>query len=138
MSVTLLQSVKSLTMKFSQKSHRIVAKFIRFLQSDLMTSEQSHIALLRFLDELKRNSWRVTQLSNSISEAELLAKLALQQATVFCYRSLSSVILRSPTPDGIKLLLPLTGRAPPIESFVPIPKTELGSCARSDLPDSAY
>lgn len=41
----------------------------------------------------------------------------------------------------IEALQPLAGRAPPTtEIFAPIPhKTELGSCARSDLPaDSAY
>ena len=40
----------------------------------------------------------------------------------------------------IEALQPLIGRAPPsVAIFMPIPhKTELGSCARSDLADSAY
>ena len=47
--------------------------------------------------------------------------------------------LRIPAPR-IEVLQPLVGRAPPLcDVFCPIPKTELGSCARSDLPaDSAY
>jgi hypothetical protein len=47
--------------------------------------------------------------------------------------------LRIPAPR-VEVLQPLAGRAPPVaEIFIPIPhKTEMGSCARSDLADSAY
>lgn len=59
--------------------------------------------------------------------------------TRFIRRRLAPDTLRIPTP-AVDPLRPLGGRAPPpMAVFVPIPqKTEMGSCARSDLAVSAY
>ena len=119
-------------MKFCSESDKIVANHLRWLLTGL-NLEQSEIALFRFSDELKCGSWNMTQLTNAILTAELLHKIALKQAPS-PYRALSLLILRSCIILVIKLVPPLTGRAPPplIESFIPIPKIETGGCARSD------
>jgi hypothetical protein len=107
------------------------------LSADL-TSEQKHIALLRMLEEIERDSWKFTQLCNAIWMAEVLAQVN-GRPVFFVYRSECYLVLRLPGRKRLKIIRPARGRAPPSHDvFSPIPKVELGSCARSDLPtDSA-
>jgi hypothetical protein len=67
----------------------------------------------------------------------LLSLITRLRPRFICLR-LIPTHLRLPAPR-VEVLQPLAGRAPPVaEIFIPIPKTEQGSCARSDLADSAY
>jgi len=119
------------------EAERIIDEFVRSMPT-CWTSEQKLIALLRFLEEIERDSWRVIQLTNAIWIAQLVAIANSPRGAIPVYRSSSRLVLRI-TRQLAGLISPSAGRAPPVEMFLPIPKFEMGSCARSDLPaDSAY
>jgi hypothetical protein len=100
---------------------------------------QEIIAFLRIIEELQEWGWKCQSLSIELELEELIAKLNRLRPTHFIRRRLVPTHLRTPA-RRIEVLQPLVGRAPPSHDvFTPIPKVEQqGSCARSDLADSAY
>ncbi|MEG4317702.1 MULTISPECIES: hypothetical protein [unclassified Microcoleus] len=92
----------------------------------------------RVTDLLSEGGWYCYSLLVELELEELILKLNRLVPTRFIRRRLAPTCLRIPAPR-IEVLQPLVGRGPPPVAFIPIPhKTEQGSCARSDLADSAY
>ncbi len=82
--------------------------------------------------------WRGKTLSIKL-ELEDLIKIKRVLVTCFIRCQVAPDKYRIPAPR-IEVLQPRGGRAPPpVAIFIPLPKLEIGSCARSELPaDSAY
>lgn len=114
----------------------------RFLDDDEFEEKYSRkkIAVYqRLIEKVESWDWECQTLSIELEIEELVAKLNRLLIVRFTRLRLLPTRLRIPEPR-IEVLQPLTGRAPPpVAIFVPIPhKLEMGSCARSDLADSAY
>jgi len=106
------------------------AKKIELLSELASQSEGSGISLTELRNFMK--------LTAHLIDIWALMSLVIRFRPRFICLRLIPTHLRIPAPR-IEVLQPLTGRAPPVEVFVSVPKmTEMGSCARSDLPaDSA-
>lgn len=104
----------------------------------LLNPAKSTILLWRLRDKFKHD-WKCHFLLTALVLEGLIAKLNRMSSPRFIRRCLTPDTLRIPNAT-INPLQPLGGRAPPpMAVFVPIPqKTEMGSCARSDLAVSAY
>lgn len=100
---------------------------------------QKIIAYLKVIERIKQWGCVCQSLAIELELEELIAKLNRLLPARFIRRRLTPTRLRISKPR-IEALQSLGARAPPsVAIFVPIPKTEMGSCARSDLPaDSAY
>jgi len=111
--------------------HEVRAKKLELLSELASQAEGSGISLTELRNYMK--------LLAGLVDIWALMSLVIRFRPRFSRRSLIPTHLRIPAPR-IEVLQPLIGRAPPVaEIFSPIPhKTELGSCARSDLADSAY
>jgi hypothetical protein len=107
------------------------AKKIELLSELASQAEGSGISLAELRNYMKLTAYLV--------DIWALISLAIKLRPPFICRRLVPTHLRIPAPR-IEVLQPLVARAPPPdEIFVPIPKIEQqGSCARSDLADSAY
>jgi len=114
-----------------------------WLDDDEFDTRLSLAKVITFLKAIKKiQEWGYScqTLSIEIELNELIAKLnRLLLVRFIRLQFLIPPHLRIPVPR-VEVLQPLAGRAPPVaEIFIPIPKTEQGSCARSDLPAaSAY
>lgn len=114
----------------------------RFLNDDEFEEKfyRKRIALYRkVIDKLESWDWECQAFSLELEIEELVGKLNRLLIVRFTRLRLLPPRLCIPTPQ-IEMVQPLAGRPPPdAEVFTPIPhKTEMGSCARSDLADSAY
>jgi len=106
---------------------------------DIRLSLAKVITFLKAIKKIQEWGWECQSLSIEIELEELIAKLNRLLIVRFIRQDFTPANLRLPAPR-VEVLQPLAGRAPPVaEIFIPIPhKTEMGSCARSDLADSAY
>lgn len=107
------------------------AKKIELLSEVVSQAEGSGISVAEFRNYLKL-------VAHLVDICALMSLVIRLRPRFICLR-LVPTHLRIPAPR-IEVLQPLVGRAPPpVAMFIPIPhKLEMGSCARSDLADSAY
>ena len=106
---------------------------------DIQLSLAQVIAFLKIIEKVEEWGWQCQLLSLKLELEELIAKLNRLLPTSFIRLRLIPTPLRIPA-SRLEVLQLLAGRAPPVaEIFIPIPhKTEMGSCARSDLAVAAY
>jgi len=115
----------------SKTKAEVRAKKLELLSELASQSAGSGISMTELRNNLK--------LLAGLIDIWALMSLVIRLRPRFICLRLIPTHLRIPAPR-IEVLQPLAGRAPPVaEIFIPIPqKTEMGSCARSDLADSAY
>lgn len=111
----------------------------RVIDPDVVLNPAKRVMLLWRLKDKFKHDWKCHFLITALVLEGLIAKLNRILSPRFIRCRLAPDILRIPS-AAVNPLQSLGGRAPPpMAVFVPIPqKTEMGSCARSDLAVSAY